>query len=112
MATSVIGETIESTTIENSDYLRSTISLNRSGNVCYLAYASDIKNVPAGEYIDIGTLPVGYRPKSRYIGRITNNTSLIIITLDPSGSIQMYNYGSAIGSSWNNGAFNATYIVK
>lgn len=113
MATSIIGEAIDSISITNADYLRSSIYFRKSGNVCCVSYASDIKNIPSRSYLDIGTVPERFRPKTMCMTRVVNNSKMIVIEISPLGSIQMYNYDSdPIDSNWANGGFSAAYIVS
>lgn len=83
-----------------SPYLENPIGYTKVGNIASVRI-STLKNLPAGS-CDIATLPAGYRPYSMAVEQfVYTGVENMRITINLSGVINVYNYGSAISGSRN-----------
>lgn len=74
-----------------------------------LIKSNDIRDVPAGQYVDLCTLPSGMAPPVNLYIRGGNNLNLtFIVTTD--GVVRVYNYGSSSITTLTNGAFTVSYL--
>lgn len=118
-----------------SDHLSTTIPLTDSyfdsGTVAQVtkygkvvtinASNANLKSLPNGEYVEIGSLPSQYWPshtiRTNIVNRPYNNglhpISVVINGSDASsdaGKILMYNYGPALPDVRGNGGWMVTYV--
>lgn len=78
--------------------------------VVTLIKSNDVRDVPAGQYVDLCTLPNDMAPPVNLYVRGGNNLNLtFIVTTD--GVVRVYNYGSSSITTLTNGAFTASYLV-
>lgn len=83
--------------IINSQYFAG-ISVAKSGSIAELNI-HDPTGIPSGSYIMVGTIPVGYRPRTSELCdlRTPNGAQTIRIILSTTGEISVYNYSTNTG---------------
>lgn len=87
------------------------MQFRRSGRTVNAYLNGDWTSLESGKFVTVGQIPEGYRPLATMRTpecSLTGNTVLML--LDNTGNIRVYNYGSTITSA-KNGNYNITYIV-
>ena len=86
------------------------IYLYKFGKVVFMSLSSDWSSLSAGESLNVATIPQGYRPIAPIRIREASLTPVTLF-LSPDGSVNCYNYGSAISEAAN-GWYYACWITE
>ena len=109
--------TMEPATLFDAGIRRTTISvkgyggysvLYRFGQVVCYAQTGDFTTLAQGWTQNAAVIPTGYRPAS--LLQLFTKTPNVQYQINANGTVNIYNYGSAITSA-QNGGFSATWIT-
>lgn len=83
--------------------------LCKFGKVVYMSFNSDWTSLVAGDNPNLAAVPQGYRPIARCSVKETSTTNATLY-INENGSVNCYNYGSAITQA-TNGNYFACWIT-
>lgn len=104
----------EKVTTKNADittsYRTGAIHFRKMGDIVVCFSSNDFITLDSRTFVNIGTIPEGFRPNAYSITvAIQNNTRVITLTFLPSGEIRAYNYSTSAITTNDNGAFFAVW---